>query len=241
MAKRFAVFDIDGTIVRWQMIHATLNALNRAGYVAPDVYQRIRAARMRWKNRAEEEGFMAYQDVLVSALATTVKGLPAKVFQQITQAVFDEYKDQVYVFTRGLIADLKKDGYLLFAISGSQEQAVQLLAKHYGFDDYVGTTYLEEGGKLTGEVRLAVNSKDAVLRALMDKHGVSLAGSVAVGDSEGDIVMLDMVERPIAFNPSKKLFRHASVNSWRVVLERKNMIYELAVSGDGYRLERSNA
>ncbi|HEX7963627.1 MAG TPA: HAD family phosphatase [Candidatus Saccharimonadales bacterium] len=241
MGRPFAVFDIDGTIIRWQMIHATIDVLGREGHVTPETYAKIKQARMNWKNRTQEEGFMAYQDALVAGLATSVKGLPVAVFEQATKAMFDEYKDQVYVYTRTLIQDLKERGYLLFAVSGSQSEAVELLANHYGFDDFVGTYYERENGKLTGNVRLAVGSKEKLVRRLMEKHGADLAGSVGVGDSEGDITMLELVERPVAFNPSKKLFRQASANAWRVVLERKNMIYELAPDSGGYRLERTNA
>jgi phosphoserine phosphatase len=53
--------------------------------------------------------------------------------------------------------------------------------------------------------------------------------------------MLGMVEHPVAFNPSQKLFREAERRGWKIVIERKNMIYELEKAGAGYRLARTNA
>ena len=58
---------------------------------------------------------------------------------------------------------------------------------------------------------------------LVNKYHARQTGSIAVGDSEGDIEMLEAVESPIAFNPSKKLFHHAQTHGWKVVIERKNM------------------
>ena len=42
----------------------------------------------------------------------------------------------------------------------------------------------------------------------------------------GDIAMLEMVSRPIAFNPNAGLYRHAKLRGWEVVVERKDVIYE---------------
>jgi phosphoserine phosphatase len=70
----------------------------------------------------------------------------------------------------------------------------------------------------------------------VEKYGATFAGSIAIGDSESDIAMLELVERPIAFNPSKGLFKEAQKQGWPVVLERKNMIYELENRGNEYVL-----
>ena len=241
MATRFAVFDIDGTIVRWQLIHATFDELGRMGKLRPDDYAAIKAARLNWKTRDQEEGFMAYQRKWIEIVTRNTDTISAADFDIASQRVFTEYKDQVYRYTRDLIRQLKADDYLLFAISGSQQEVVRLLAAYYGFDDYLATVFEQANGRLTGKARIIKGDKGALVRQLMHKHGVGQEGSVAVGDSEGDTDMLEAVERPIAFNPSKKLFRHAAANGWQVVLERKNMIYELAAGPDGYHLEHTNA
>jgi phosphoserine phosphatase len=54
-----------------------------------------------------------------------------------------------------------------------------------------------------------------------------LEGSVGVGDTEGDISLLEAVELPICFNPNMKLFERAKLKDWKVVIERKDVIYEL--------------
>jgi HAD superfamily hydrolase (TIGR01490 family) len=241
MGRRFAVFDIDGTIIRWQLVHATMDALGRTKHIAPEDYKTLREARKRWKNRTKGSSFMAYQDELIRVIHKNMAGLPVSAFEAATHSIFDEYKDQVYLYTRELIKDLKSQGYLLFAVSGSHEEAVGLLAEYYGFDDYVATVYERENGKLTGGIQAITGGKDKLVLRLMKKHNASLKGSIAVGDSEGDIGMLNLVEQPIAFNPSKKLFQEASAKGWRVVLERKSVIYELAAEQGGYRLDRTNA
>jgi phosphoserine phosphatase len=37
MSKRFAVFDLDGTLVRWQLYHALVDRLAKKGYLGEGV------------------------------------------------------------------------------------------------------------------------------------------------------------------------------------------------------------
>jgi phosphoserine phosphatase len=126
---------------------------------------------------------------------------------------------------------------LLFAVSGSQAEIVEIVARHYGFDGWAGSVYHQENGKFNGQKTiLAGQLKVDELEKLIKKHGAAKGASVAVGDTDGDIAVLEAVERPIAFNPNKKLFEHAKSHGWQVVVERKNMIYQLEPGQDGYKL-----
>lgn len=241
MSRPFAVFDIDGTLVRWQMFHAIVDQLAGDEHLTPETYQEIKAARMAWKSRQAEESFRAYEARLVAAFENLLTKLSVEDYENAVHAVFDKYKDQAYRYTRGLIRELKEQDYLLFAVSGSGHEIVGLVADYYGFDDYVGSDYKREGDRFTGELMVAAFNKPALLHQLVEKHDTTFAGSIGIGDSEGDIAMLDIVEHPIAFNPSKKLFRHAQEKGWDIALERKNMVYELKQQNGAYTLVRTNA
>ena len=52
--------------------------------------------------------------------------------------------------------------------------------------------------------------------------------SIAIGDAWGDIPLLEIVGNPIAFNPSMDLAKVAKQKGWRVVVERKDVIYEIS-------------
>lgn len=236
MNKRFAVFDIDGTLIRWQLYHAIADELAKSGHIDAETYASIRDARADWKQRKHEDSFKAYEEHLVIAYRLLLTSLTVPRFELAAEAVFKEYKDQVYVFTRDLLKDLKKKGYVLLAISGSQSEIVEKIANYYGFDDFVGSYYHREKGKFTGEFDLTVFSKDKVLSELIKKHKLTLEDSIAVGDSMSDLPMMKLVDRPIAFNPEKSLLAAAKKAGWEVVVERKNVIYKLEASGDKYVL-----
>ena len=71
-------------------------------------------------------------------------------------------------------------------------------------------------------------SKGKVLESLIKKHNLTNVGSVGYGDTMGDIDMLRLVEHPIAFNPEETLYNIAQQENWEIVVERKNVIYNLS-------------
>lgn len=231
------MFDIDGTLIRWQLYHVMVDKLASEGLLGPDAKQQLRQARMKWKRREHPDTFAEYEQELIKVYERGIHSLNTVDFDEMVDTVIEEYKDQVHTYTRDLIQQLKGEGYLILAISGSHQELVKRIAEHYGFDDCVGSTYQRDKTGFTGEKFVASLDKKTVLDELIAKHDLTVAGSYAVGDSHSDVVMLDAVEHPIAFNPDRRLYATAQKNGWKIVVERKNMIYELTAQPDGsYKL-----
>lgn len=237
MARPYAVFDIDGTLIRWQLYHAIADELARQGLIQPQDFERARAARRDWKIRVNDQSFSEYEQTLIKVFDESLVGLSVERFMAAAESVFDEYREQVYTYTRDLITKLKEQDYLLFAISGSPDVIVKKMATFYGFDDYKATVFHSENGKFIGSKDLSLGKKHELMMELVEKHGAEQKGSVAVGDSESDVEVLSHVERAIAFNPSKQLFNQALKDKWEIVVERKNVIYQLEVKDGRYQLK----
>lgn len=236
-ARPFAVFDIDGTIIRWQLYHAIADELAKEGHIDSVAFDRARHARTQWKRRASEDSFKDYETTLVNIYENALATLNADDVMAAVKRVFDEYKEQTYTYTRDLVSSLREEGYLLFAISASQEEVVELLARYYGFDAWAGSIYARSGNRFTGgKTPLRRGLKVKKLAEFVERFSATYEGSIAVGDSDSDIPMLEIVEQPIAFNPDKKLFQHARQQGWKIVLERKNMVYELEPENGEYKL-----
>lgn len=225
--KRFAAFDIDGTLVRWQLYHAVVNELAKQGLLGKSAQDELEQARMVWKRREHLTAFGDYERKLIEIYEQALPNISTKQFDAAVKQVTDEYKNQVYRFTRELITELKNKGYFLIAISGSHQELVQQIADEYGFDDCIGSQYERSGNTFTGNVYLPNLDKKKTLRTMIDKHNLSTTDSYAVGDSKSDAAMLEIVDNPIAFNPDKELHQIASKNGWRIVVERKNVIYSM--------------
>jgi len=239
MAKKFAVFDIDGTVVRTSLFLQIVDQLIADGNLPADARVQLDKKLTAYQDRQHSDAFTEYTEFAVDLLFNNLPAVKVSDYQAAADEVLARARSRSYVYTRDLIKTLKRDGYFLIALSRSEMYSVAQFATHYGFDVAVGETYLEKDGYFTGEADL-VDSKDSALKKLIDQHDLSLRDSLAIGDSHGDAKMLAMVERPIAFNPEQRLLKLAQQNGWKIVIERKNVIYELEQQDGSYVLAATN-
>ena len=68
-----------------------------------------------------------------------------------------------------------------------------------------------------------ISDKSNIVKRAVEKENLTLEASVGVGDTEGDISFLEMVENPICFNPNSKLYLLAKKKSWKTIVERKDV------------------
>lgn len=230
--RKFAVFDIDGTLIRWQLYHILVDRLAKTNKLGSGVYDHIKEARMRWKKRESADSYHAYEMEIVKGFESALDRLTTQEFDEIIDSIIDEYKDQVYIYTRDLLKNLKDQGYFLLAISGSHHELIEKIAKYYQFDDYKGSVYQrnEDSTGFNGKKYIASSNKESALKEMIKQHNLSLTDSYGIGDSKTDIPILKMVDNPIAFNPNRLLYETARTNNWKIVIERKDMIYELQPS-----------
>jgi len=227
-AKKVAVFDVDGTLFRSSLLIELVEALvtqNIFPKKSRSIYERDYH---RWLNR--EGSYEAYIEAVVEAFMRYLKGVDYKDFERVGLEVVEANKNKMYRYTRDLVKKLKLKGYFLLAISQSPKGLLDAFCKRLGFDKVYGRFYeLGPSERFTGEVvdlHLIANKGNIVRRAV-SKEKLTLKGSYGIGDTEGDIPMLELVEHPICFNPNQTLYRYAKLNGWKIVVERKDMIYEI--------------
>ena len=235
--QKFAVFDIDGTLIRWQLYHAITDYLAGIGIIPQEEMKAVKDARKRWKSRETSDSFHEYEKKLIKLYESSLTSISPKALDEAAIEVAKRYKSQVYVYTRNLVRELKKQGYFIVAISGSHNEIVSHVAENYGFDYAVGSKFERSGDVFTGKNFIASKNKDVVLKGIIKKFNLSTEDSYAVGDTINDAPILGMVTNPIAFNPNKELLEVAKKNLWKIVVERKNVYYELEPDSIGeYRL-----
>lgn len=237
--KRFAVFDIDGTLFRWQLFHEIVFELVESGHLPAKVRHDIEETLLEWRGRKHPGSFHDYEMALVHAFLPHVPTIKVSALEDAADTVIRRCSTHVYMYTRSLIASLRQNRYTIIAVSGSQDEIVQRFAKVWDFDIAVGQVFETKNGFYTGAIpggKLLVEQKGNILKKLVKTHELSWKDSIAVGDSLSDAAMLQLVDQPIAFNPNDLLFKVAEENGWKVVIERKNMIYELEPKNGTYLL-----
>lgn len=224
--RKFAVFDIDGTLYRWQLFHELVEELTIADVFPSNTFRDIDAAWNDW--RGGEVSFHGYESLVVKTLLEYLPLIPIATFEAACDKVVAQSGHKLHAYPKRLLEQTKADGYTTIAISGSQQELLERFSARHGFDIVVGAEYERKNGHFTGvELRRTVGRKAEILRDLINEHDLTLEGSIAIGDSDGDIDMLQTVERPIAFNPSEELFRTARDAGWPIVIERKNIAYTI--------------
>lgn len=227
--KKIAVFDIDGTIFRSSLLIELVDGLVEAGVFPEKAKREMEADYLAWINR--RGSYERYIRQTMNVHARYLKGASVREVERVVARVIDWQKDRVYRYTRDLIPELKRKGYCLLAISGSPAYIVSRFAGHMGFADFRAREFSARKGVFTGECPNDeyMSRKDRVLKDMLAVSGITadLTRSIAVGDTEGDIPMLKMVGRPIAFNPNRTLAEYAKKRNWPIVVERKDVIYEI--------------
>ncbi|MGH7175699.1 MAG: HAD family hydrolase [Minisyncoccia bacterium] len=226
--RKVVVFDIDGTVFRSSLLLALAKRLIQSGIFPREAQEEFEEERLKWLDRKGD--YPSYVEKVVQVFAREIKGKPYEEIANLAGEIIEEKKDRVYRYTRDLIKRLKREGYFILGISHSPKFIVDGFGYERGFDKTYGTFYTSgASGNFTGEIEDEdlIFNKAAVLTRAARKENLTLEGSIAVGDTESDIPMLEMVERPIAFNPNANLYAHAKRRGWEVVVERKDVIYEL--------------
>lgn len=234
--QKFAAFDIDGTLFRSGLYREVSYELAKMGKIPKDVADDLTVMHRKWRHRLHGNAFEEFEQALVAVFDEMTTQIRIADYEVAVAHVLEKKAENVYVYTRDLLRQLKAQGYFLVAISGSQIELVEPFARKYGFDAWVGQEWERGDEFFTGNIIRTHTGKDKIIRKLLDEHNLTLKGSVAVGDSNGDTGMLALVDHPIAFNPTAELYEKAITNGWDIVVERKNMIYRMTKEGGQYVL-----
>lgn len=227
--QKVAFFDVDGTIFRSSLLIELVEGLIRQGVFPKEAALVYEESHEAWRNR--EGGYEEYINDVVASFLEHIKGVHYGDFADIGRAVVASQRRRVYRYTRDLVDSLKKEGYFLVAISQSPKTVLDDFCMQYGFDKVYGRMYeIGPQDRFTGVVtdeHLIKNKANIVKRVIDHNPNLTLEDSIAVGDTEGDIPLLELVKHPICFNPNEALYTHAKRMKWEVVVERKDVIYHL--------------
>lgn len=225
--RKVAIFDIDGTIFRSSLLIELVEVLIEFGLFPMSVRQEYEDKKNEWLDRKGD--YEAYIMAVIGVFTKNIKGMPYTDLVRASEFVVARYRHRTYKYTEELIKKLRAEGYFLLAISQSPKTTLDFFCNDIGFDKTYGRIYeTDKDGLLTGNnvEEYLISNKANIVRRACEKECLTLVGSVGVGDTEGDIPFLQLVERPICFNPNLKLYTHGVEAGWETVVERKDVIYK---------------
>jgi HAD superfamily phosphoserine phosphatase-like hydrolase len=235
MAKKnnkIAIFDIDGTIFRKNLHFELIDELVWMKVFPKEVRTQLVKLYSDW---LEHRGtYETYRQGIVKLYSKYIKGCTKEDVLKASVGLMPFYKNKTYVFAERLIEKLKKENYHIIAVSGSPLEVVEEYnKKHLGFEKVFGSVYdIGKNGRYTGESNFEpCRHKGATVKQYVFENNLTLDGSYGIGDTESDASFLELVENPIAFNPNQNLKNIAVKKGWRMIVEKKDVIYEIDCEG----------
>lgn len=225
---KIAIFDIDGTIFRKNLHFELINELTWMKVFPREARNELADIYSNWLKH--EGTYEDYRKALVKLYSEHIRGCSQEDVRKASKLLVPFHAKRTYIYAERLIKKLREENYHLLVISGSPIEVVEEYNNQYlKFDGFFGSVYaVDTEGKYTGEASFEPSkNKGNLVEQYLYEHKLSLEDSYGIGDTESDMSFLKMVEYPIAFNPNQNLKAAALENSWKIVVEKKDVIYEI--------------
>jgi HAD superfamily hydrolase (TIGR01490 family) len=218
MGAAAAFYDLDGTLVRTNLVHAfAYNARNQQGIIpsllrtastlisipmffAADFYSRRLFNDVFFRRyRGEDEDRLRY--------------LADELFEKVIQP-------SIFPGAYELIDKSKRLGLRQILVTGALDLTVTPLARHLGLDAWVTNRLEFVDGKATGRLLppvMAAATKASWIRVYAEREGLHLSDCYSYSDSMSDLPMLSMVGHPTAVNPDYRLRNTALQHDWPIL------------------------
>ena len=231
---RAAFFDLDGTLIKGHMIADLPPHLARAGLFGRPELVRIR--RLMAGLRSGRVSYRTVAERLPAVYAAGVAGDEVAAVAAEAAAFAVRRRAAVFPYSRRLVGLMKRSGRLAIALSGSPLEAVSALSGWLGMDASFGTELEVREGRYDGRVRhnlIMLETKRRFLDALADALDLRLEECFGFGDTGQDRAFLDVVGRPVALNPDRRLRAIALNKGWPIFATGQDIIGKMRkMAGD---------
>jgi HAD superfamily hydrolase (TIGR01490 family) len=216
--RRAAFFDVDGTLVRTNIVHAfAFYAMNQGSFVRSAWKTAKTIASIPFFLAADRVNRKVFNEVFYSYY----EGQTEDRLETLAEELFDDVlKPAIYEGTRRLIEESRRAGCRIVLVTGALDFTVRHLANHLGADDLIANRMRFVQGVATGRVVPPIIEgahKALVIRDYCVKEGLALEKSFAYSVSFSDYPMLAVVGHPAAVNPDARLARVARAYEWPVI------------------------
>ncbi len=211
-------FDVDGTLVKTNLVHPTLYYLRNQG--TPFKTARhlgkalIKAPAM---IAAELRDRRMFNELLYSAYA----GVSEDRMEVLSEEVFEDVLlPNLFPFARDLVAQSKRAGQKVVLISGALDCVLRHLKEYLEADDVIANRLEMKDRVATGKILqpvVAGPTKARLIREHAREHGYDLDECYGYSDSYSDVPMLSVVGHPAAVNPDSRLRTLAKAYDWPVL------------------------
>ncbi len=216
--QKAAFFDVDGTLVRTNIVHAFAFYAMNQGSILGTAWQTARTllsvplflATDRIDRKTFNELFYTYY-----------RGQSEDRLLTLADELFEDVlRPAIYEGSAPLIEGTRRAGCRIVLVTGALDFTVRRLAEHLGADDLIANRMRFVNGVATGSVIPPIIEGAHKAQAIRDycvKNGLALEKSFAYSDSFSDYPMLAVVGHPAAVNPDTRLAGVARAYEWPIL------------------------
>jgi HAD superfamily hydrolase (TIGR01490 family) len=213
-----AFFDIDGTLVRTNIVHVyAYYATNRGSLLGTAGRTLAVAASVPLFAALEALDRKVFNEFFYRYYA----GLTEDRLLTMAEDLFEDVlRPALYTQARDLIEEARRAGCRIVLLTGSLDFTMRPLARHLGADELIANKMQFVGGKATGKVIPPIiegANKANAIRSYCVREGLALDQCHGYSDSASDYAMLSVVGRPTAVNPDMRLRSIARAYNWPIL------------------------
>ncbi|MBI4820746.1 MAG: HAD-IB family hydrolase [Deltaproteobacteria bacterium] len=213
-----AFYDMDGTLVRTNLVHSYLfNAWNSPSIARTVLRTAGGIARIPAFLAVDKLDRVAFNEMLYALY----DGEYEDRLLELAEDHFEEVlKPNIYPGAYELIEKAKGKGLHQVIISGSLDFVVAPLVRHLGLDDLITNKLEFRRGVATGRIVppiVAGASKARIIQEYARRAGIDILESYGFSDSYSDYPMLAVLGRPAAVHPDRELRRAARTFDWPIL------------------------
>ena len=217
-ATRAAFFDVDGTLIGTNIVHAFAFYAMNQGSIFGTAWRTARTVASVPLFWALDK---ANRKVFNEIFYRSYEGLSEDRLHVLADELFEEVlRPAVHPGTPRLVDEARRAGCRIVLVTGALDFTVRRLAEHLGADDLIANRMHFVEGVATGRVVPPIVEgahKARILRDYCVREGLALDESHAYSDSFSDYPMLAVVGHPAAVNPDLRLRNVARAYEWPIL------------------------
>ncbi len=218
MNQKAAIFDVDGTLVRSDIVDYYLFLIKRAGSRWARTWRlaKVVLSVPYWLLLDRRD-----RSIFNDRFYRSYRGLSAKEMKALASLCFEEVLKRKLI--NGTVERLRRhreQGDRILLVSGSLDFILEPLARHVGADSVLCARLEEEEESFSGRLStkpVIGEEKARLVCEFARRESLDLSESFAYADSESDMPLLSLVGHPVAVRPAKRLRLIAQKNGWDVL------------------------
>jgi len=216
--RKAAFFDVDGTLVRTNIVHAfAFYAMNQGTIfgTAWHTAKTVVSLPLLWAT--DQANRKAFNEMFYSFYRGQSEDRLLFLADELFERVL---RPAVYPGAKRLIEEARRAGCRVVLCTGALDFTVRRLAEHLGADDLIANRMHFVNGFATGRVVPPIVEgahKALAIRDYCSREAFALDQSFAYSDSFSDYPMLAVVGHPAAVNPDVRLRSVARAYEWPVL------------------------